>query len=1443
MSRIFISHSSADNEITREILERLEAAGFENVFLDHDTSKGITAGVDWENELYRELRACQAMIVVCSHSTMNSNWCFAEITHAKSKGIEVFPIQIDDCKFFDILGRKHGIDWTKDADDAWKRLQRGLLRAGIDPSNSFTWDGTRPPYRGLHPFEPEDAAIFFGREDEIQQGLQILNAQKRLDNTRSLLILGPSGSGKSSLVKAGILPRIQRNEKDWVVLDVMRPHNDTLRGLEETLGKAFQQAGSDKPSEFRLASVSDLCEALIQLIESCDKRGARVLLIVDQAEELLSDREKDQEKEQALFFDLVMGALGKDDCPLHVIWTLRSDFLPEFQHQLGTRELNSDKMHLELMDRHDLVQAIKSPAELVGVKLQSGLAQKMITDIHDGHALPSLSFTLSALYQIGHQDGLLEISEYDQLGGVAGALRSFAEEIFSTLDEQQQESLAKIFLSMTRLEQNGRLSRRPIKRDSVPEHLIKVVDLFVDKHLLVAGADDSGGTLEVAHEELFRAWDRLQNWLDRDRDYLLWNRRMDYAVQEWLQSDQRSELLMTGEPLASAERHLGKHPGDTLNEQQEAFLDASRMAQRKLDSARSRNRFLINGLGVLLLGGVVTVGIMAVKSQQKTNQLFAADVTALARTQASPLIKNLLVSSLEDYTPPAHAIQVAINVAQKTIPLNIMTEHEKNVTGIACSPDQKRVVSSSSDATARVWAFSQPGKPITLLHGEKRINGAVFSQNSRHVLAWASDGKVYKQLADGTGSPRLVATHKKFVVSAQFNPEDDRYLLTASEDGTVNVWNVSGAASSGNGGTGKCQAMSGESGTDSGSSVCKIKTLLGPGTAIRSASYSPDGRFIVAVIKGDKKPRIWMTGDFTEILIPQLHTGDVMDAVFSPGDDQHQSTYLATTAMDNTAILWKMNSLWPMGSPESQQDLTNATIFAGHDERVTSARFSPDGNYLVTFSDDYNAVFWNVENNKNRVVLSGHTGDLTSSEFSSNNRFLVTASTDDKALVWDVDTLKDALLDHAAALKANSPPETVKPVEPLMVLASHLDNITDTTFCANDQYLVTASNDNTVQLWDLMKPVEPQVLVSRGTPAADVDFNWDGSLVAVAFECHNPDKDSDENRCDPALLLDIDGTVRKELGYARQVDFIPAEKAEDGGYVLTVAKKDLNSKNWPFVREWPVGDGKAPWISELENGSYESAVYGPKGKTLITANLQGYAEIQDIDGAKLGCCDWHGKGTLYAEISHDGETVVTAMGGDKTAKISPVPDPENPPDAPLSVSHGEHRGFVTMAVFSPDDEYIATASVDKTIRISSLDDSENERVLIGHTGRVNSVAFSPDGKLLVSASEDGEARIWNTEKAGEAIRLRADGSAILDATFSPDGRRIITASRDGSVRVWRFLWDDLLEYLDDATRVCLSVDQRAEFLQERDDKDGDPAFENYELCLQSERDKAKSQES
>ena len=164
MSRLFISHNSADNRITEEIRQRLEKAGHHCVYVDFDPEQGIAAGQDWERDLYRELRACRALIILCSEASMKSLWCFAEVTHAKSMGKPVIPVKVEECQVHSILSRHQVIDWTQDPEQAWHRLQRGLRQAGIDPRDSFNWDGTRPPYPGLMSFQEEDAAIFFGRQ-------------------------------------------------------------------------------------------------------------------------------------------------------------------------------------------------------------------------------------------------------------------------------------------------------------------------------------------------------------------------------------------------------------------------------------------------------------------------------------------------------------------------------------------------------------------------------------------------------------------------------------------------------------------------------------------------------------------------------------------------------------------------------------------------------------------------------------------------------------------------------------------------------------------------------------------------------------------------------------------------------------------------------------------------------------------------------------------------------------------------------------------------------------------------------------------------------------------------------------------------------------------------------------------------------------------------------
>ena len=194
MSAIFISHSSKDNAIAGEVRAWLEEQGHRSVFLDFDPAEGIPAGRDWEQDFYRNIRACRGVIVLCSHHSMASRWCFIEITHARALGKHLFPIKIDDCDVDGVLTDRQVIDFSGNREQALRRLWHGMLAAGIDPNDSFDWDGRRPPYPGLMAFQEEDAAIFFGRDEEIGEGLDVLNKVRTLGQTGLVMVLGASGA-------------------------------------------------------------------------------------------------------------------------------------------------------------------------------------------------------------------------------------------------------------------------------------------------------------------------------------------------------------------------------------------------------------------------------------------------------------------------------------------------------------------------------------------------------------------------------------------------------------------------------------------------------------------------------------------------------------------------------------------------------------------------------------------------------------------------------------------------------------------------------------------------------------------------------------------------------------------------------------------------------------------------------------------------------------------------------------------------------------------------------------------------------------------------------------------------------------------------------------------------------------------------------------------------
>ncbi len=613
MSSIFLSHSSKDNGMAEQVKARLEQWGHRSIFLDFDPADGIPAGRDWEKELYAKLRECRAVIVLCSHASMASRWCFAEMTHAKALGKTVFPIKINDVQVDRLLTSAQVIDATTGWDEAYQRLEKGLVAAGLDPKDLFDWDHSRSPYPGLPAFQEQDAAIFFGRDKEIREGLALLNRLQQFGGPRLTLMLGASGSGKSSLMRAGLLPRLKRDQR-WLVVEPFRPLKAPFDELASVLTERFSRATQEETSttteivhvrdqitwqEHETRKSVDAFLALIKTLrETSGSREATVLLMIDQCEELLTIGANEEEDRFLAFLGSV---LDREDSHLLVLVTLRSDFLGSFQDHPAMRGLRVEPFTVPQMEVDEFTSVIEGPARIAGLELGPGLVQTMISDTKTADALPLLAFTLRELYEGFGQDKLLTLEEYrDKLGRLDGCIARAAEAVLSAkpLSEDNVSDLRNTFLSMVRINDKDQYAKQPVPWNDLPASAHDVLERFVSARLLISGGDGKGRTLEVAHDAIFRAWPRLaDDWLKDNRAFLVWQQRLRWAIKQYEEHKRNHDFLLGGFPLTEALEWLKKKP-DYFSARDRQFVTAS-----KTQMLRHRWRTVSVGLLALLMVG------------------------------------------------------------------------------------------------------------------------------------------------------------------------------------------------------------------------------------------------------------------------------------------------------------------------------------------------------------------------------------------------------------------------------------------------------------------------------------------------------------------------------------------------------------------------------------------------------------------------------------------------------------------------------------------------------------------------------------------------------------------------------------------------------------------------------------------------------------------------
>lgn len=561
------------------------------------------------------------------------------------------------------------------------------------------------PYRGLQPFEAHHAANYFGRTAMVEKLLT------KLQTPNFVAVVGPSGSGKSSLVRAGLLTALTEDKlpgsKDWAVA-IVCPDDDPLRALATPL---VNQIRSDlQPVEQQKqirAMATSLQDGSLPIgdvlagIRILHPGMPRLLIIFDQFEETFTLC-----RDEALRSVFLQTLLNAAKTPwLTILVTLRADFYGRVlaDEPLG-KQVDAGLVNVLPMTAEERRSAIQQPALNAGRRFEEGLVQTILDDIEaEPGELPLLQFALTELWKCQTPDGVLTHAAYGEIGGVSGAIARYADQTLKSLYGDEQAAVPRIFTRLVRVaqpEEGYEDTKRRITLTEVDATMQTLVLKLADKRLLVTGRDEQSGreTVEVAHEALIRNWDELKRWLNSDREFLLWRQRLRTLVTNWVASKADEGALLRGALLIEAERWLKTRAGD-LSEQEQHFITTSRalaeqeakereaVRQRELAIERQRvkdERQWVVGLKVAFS---IAIAIAALASYfyfdaQKQRGLAQANADLanqqLARLEGLRLYKEAEQFKLEGKVDEAIEDYIKANAADTTLNIDLV-EQEKDV--------------------------------------------------------------------------------------------------------------------------------------------------------------------------------------------------------------------------------------------------------------------------------------------------------------------------------------------------------------------------------------------------------------------------------------------------------------------------------------------------------------------------------------------------------------------------------------------------------------------------------------------------------------------------------------------------------------------------------------------------------------------------------------------
>jgi len=1211
-----------------------------------------------------------------------------------------------------------------------KLIEKRIAAQGPGHGGESARAWMQAPFRGLEAYEFEHAPIYFGQDEALTKAMLQLSARAEAGSP-FLLLLGASGSGKSSLAKAGIVPKlfVPRRIAGSAFLRrvVFRPSDaregedlfDALarrvtsqlserEGLAELLGPGQTLAGlaahlrnaTAEPAYPIGAALGQLTLQARQVGQMLDYETARLVLVVDQLEELYTNEQLSTAQRRqfiALLDGLVRSGL------VWIVVTMRKDYWHRADETPELVRMSEGTGRLELLPPapSQLSQMIRRPAEAAGVNfevhpstsvtLNEVIAQEVA---REPGALPLLSYLMDQLYRADVLEAggsSLTYATYVRLGKLEGAIATKAEAVLQSCAPPDREALGSIlFLLVQTGISEGDVERAVARR--VPLSVFpagtpqrRLVEALLDRsaRLLVSDADDGRApTIRVAHEALISRWARAREFVQSNAAVLNIRRRIEERHGRWRDLQSRSHDADGPQRRVGWRAHFGREQGllsdIDLADGQRLLQEHRQNTEPELiayiersvaQETRIRTRLVRGLLAVASLVTLLAIMASAAGLVASRRQHEAENQTAQALRAQSQLLTEAASERLMDGD---------VAGAQGVI-LEVVTSADATR---AHAPQAVSVFQEVRAADAQVAVLPEHDEVVE--SASYSPDGARIVTASRDLTARIWDAR--------SGAPLVVLKgHAGWVITAAYSPDGTR-IVTASADKTARIWDASSGA--------------------------QLAVLNGHGDVVQSAVFSPDGTRIVTA-SADKTARIWDAGSAVQLAVISGHTGVVQSAAYSPDGSR-----IVTASADTSARIWDARSGKLL------------TTLSGHGDTVWNAAYSHDGSRIVTASADKSARIWDAHSGTQLAILTGHGGWVRSAVFSPDGARVVTASYDRTVRLWDARV--------GTALK---------------VLYGHGGWVLTAAFSPDGSRLVSASFDKTARIWQAHGAAQLAVLSGHTDRVQSGAYSPDGMRIVTASYDRT------------ARIWDAHSYAQLAVlsGHTDRVQ--SAAYSPDGTRIVTASVDKT-------ARVWDAHSAASLLVLKGHQDIVESAAYSPDGTRIVTASFDRTARIWDASsGAQLTVLAGHGGWVLSAAYSPDGTRIVTAS-LDKTARVWDAKT-----GAQLGVLTG-HGAWIRMAAYSPDGTRIVTASKDTTARLWDAHRFTQLGVLSGHEDIVESAVFSPAGAQLLTASDDLTARIWDAHSYAQLEVLAGHGAIIRRAAYSPDGTRAITASDDLTVRIW-----------------------------------------------------------